>query len=137
MRRLQSIGQASFQNIIANRAYASWRRTVLSSDGAHQVPPQPPQFAWLLLHHPEAQLPPHELDHLQQLGAGGGGVGAAVGACVGACVGGVGGGACVGAGAGVGCAGPVTFASKQEMNVSGAPWQTPGPDPPAARYSAF
>jgi len=104
----------------------------MSDDGAHQVPPQPPQSAWLLLHHPEAQLPPHELDHLQQLGAAGGGVGAWVGAVVGAWVGGV------GAGAGVGCAGPVTLASKQEMKVSGAAPQTVLKlEPLAAAYSSF
>merc|ERR1719188_2251114 len=97
--------------------------TVLS-DGAHQVPPQPAQFPWLLLHHPEAQPPPHELDHLQQLWAAGGGAGAWVGAGV-------------GAGAGVGCAGPVTWASKQEMNVSGpAPHVLLRLEPLAAAYSS-
>merc|ERR1719297_47982 len=40
--------------------------------GTHQLPPQPLQFPALLLHHPDAQLPPQELDHLQQLGAGAG-----------------------------------------------------------------
>merc|ERR1719517_158936 len=93
--------------------------TVLSDDGAHQVPPQPPQFVSLALHHPDAQPPPQLLDHLQQAGAGAGVVGAGVGC--GAVVGGAGGAGVVGSvgGAGVGEAGAVTMKSKHEMNCSG------------------
>jgi len=73
-----------------------------SADGAHQVPLQPLQFDSLALHHPDAQLPPQLLLHLQQLGAGAG-------------VGGGDGGAGVGSGVGA----PATLKSKQEIKVSG------------------
>jgi len=105
---------------------------VLSSVGPHQVPPQPPQFAWLELHHPDAQLPLQLPDHLQQEGAGAGVGAAVVGVGGGA---GVGAGAGVGTGAGVGDAGPVTLKSKQEMKVSGGAPQATRLVPPAARYS--
>merc|ERR1719221_1888960 len=96
--------------------------TVLSDDGAHQVPPQPPQFDSLALHHPDAQPPPQLLDHLQQAGAGAGVVGAGAGVGAGVVGAGVGCsvvGAGVGGGAGVGEAGAVTMKSKHEMNCSG------------------
>jgi len=74
-----------------------------SAEGAHQVPPQPPQLLWELLQYPDAQLPPQLLDHLQQLGAG---AGVVVGAGVGCGVGiGVGSGVVVGAGVGSGVVG--------------------------------
>jgi len=89
----------------------------LSDEPPHQVPPQPEHEDWLALHHPDAQPPPQELDHLQQLGSGagvGGGVGAEVGCgagvvgaglgpgVVGLVTGGVGAGVGSGTGAGVG-----------------------------------
>lgn len=103
-----------------------------SADGSHQVPPQPPQFASLLLQYPDAQPPVQLLDHLQQLGAGDGvvGTGAGVGCGVGAgvsCAVVVGGAGGAGVGGGVGGAGvggrveagASTLKSKHEMKVSG------------------